>query len=653
MTITSDSELRWSALPPAARFYVSVVMAAGLAGILVVAPRAFPNPALFLFLLLTVCVTSAWKVNLPIGLTSGATLSVSYAADLMALLLLGPRAAVLIAAVGVWAQCSINVRRRYPVYRTAFSVSAEIVTMAATGLVYEALGGTVGPFDVPSLLKPIVGAIAAYFVLNTALVATAIALSIGRSAWDVWRQEFLWSATSFIVAGSAGAMAAVVIDRGEHWKAVLMLAPVYLSYQTYRLFIARLEDQKRHLDAMTGLEQERRELLEREQAARASAEAANRLKDQFLATVSHELRTPMNAILGWADMLRLGTLPESRRDRACEAIFNNATRQARLIDELLDMARIMAGKLQLERTVVDPREIAVAALEIVQIAADAKRIHIELDIHADAGTFYADGSRLQQVLWNLLANAVKFTPEGGTVQLCIGRSGHSGEIVVSDSGIGIPRHFLPSVFEPFRQADASVTREHDGLGLGLAIAKQVVVAHGGTITVESGGEGQGATFTVRLPHAAASRHILTGSGRPVTARPNPPPSLKGLSVLVVDDDPESRDVVAAHLENHDATVLLAASAAEALDLLQAGAVDVLLADLAMPGEDGYSLVRKLRALSSPRAATVPAAALTASARDEDRHDALRAGFQMHLTKPIDAGALVAAVAALGHGAATA
>jgi signal transduction histidine kinase/CheY-like chemotaxis protein len=647
MSISADGDLGWRALPGAARIYVVTVIATGAAVLFVTAPRALPDPALSLFLLLTVCITSAWKVNLPISLTSGATLSVSYAADLMALLLLGPRAAIAIAAVGVWAQCTVNVKRRYPLYRTAFSVAAEVVTMAATGAVYRLLGGSTGPFDVPSLLKPLVAAITVYFVFNTALIATVVGLSSNRSIWRLWRDDFLWSGTSFVVAGTAGAMAAVVVDRGQHWKALLMLAPVYLAYQTYRLVIARLEDQKRHLDEMTRLEAERRELLEREKSARESAEAANRLKDQFLATVSHELRTPMNAILGWADMLRHGTLAESRRDRASEAIFNNATRQARLIDELLDMARIMAGKLQLQPTDVDPREVATAALEIVQFSADAKRIRIDVDLDDDLGVFYADATRLQQVLWNLLANAVKFTPEGGTVRVRISRRGEWGEIVVTDSGIGIPRDFLPSVFEPFRQADGTVTREHDGLGLGLAIVKQVVVAHGGTITVDSAGQGHGATFTVRLPMTDSRRTAARGDARRAPHVPRAT-SLKGLAVLVVDDDGESREVIAAHLENSHARVMTAGSAAEALDVLQRQRVDVLLADLAMPGEDGFSLLRKLRSLPSPRAAAVPAAALTAFARDEDRLEALQAGFQMHLAKPIEAAALVSAVAALGQ-----
>ena len=292
-----------------------------------------------------------------------------------------------------------------------------------------------------------------------------------------------WSATSFIVAGSAGAIAAFVISR-----------------------VARLEDRKQHtieirrlLDEMIRLQQGREELVDREQAARASAEAANRLKDQFLATVSHELRTPLSAILGWSEMLRSGMLADERRDRACEAIFNNARRQAQLIDELLDMARIMSGKLTLARTAVHPRDIIAGALETVQPAAEAKRIQIWVDIDPQVDAFDGDAARLRQVLWNLLSNAVKFTPAAGTVKVRVRREGTAGEITVTDSGPGIPRDFVPSVFEPFRQADGSRTRLHGGLGLGLAIVRHLVEAHSGSVEVDSAGEGQGATFTVRLP----------------------------------------------------------------------------------------------------------------------------------------------------------
>jgi len=637
----------WRRLPRPARAHVAIVTLAGLAVLAASFPRTPPPWGLFLFSLAASCVTSAWKINLPIPLSSGSTLSMSYAADLMALLLLGPRPAIVIAVCGVWTQCTINVKRRYPLYRTAFSMSAEAITMAATGIVYQTLGGSVTS-GIVAMAEPIVASIATYFCINTGLVAGAIATSTRRRVWIVWREDFLWSAASFMAAGSSGAAAAIVIARGQHWAALLFAAPVYLVYWTYRLFVVRLEEEKRHLAEMTRLEQARAELLEREQAARASAESANRLKDQFLATVSHELRTPLSAILGWADMLQSGRLSPEKRERACEAIFNNAKRQAQLIDELLDVARIISGKLRLERTAVDPREIVNGALETVQPAAEAKGIRIDVAIDPAVGAFHGDGPRLQQVLWNLLSNAVKFTPDGGTVSVTVRLSGKAGEIVVRDSGAGIPGDFLPSVFEPFRQADASRTRRHGGLGLGLAIVRQLVEAHGGAVRVDSAGEGQGATFSVRLP-IVALKHRRDGD---VSAQiPTPAPTtaaLTGLSVLVVDDDDESRCVVATYLESHGAAVLTAQSASEALAILQRDQVDVLLADVAMPDEDGYSLVRKLRALQAARASTIPAAALTAFARDEDRQEALEAGFQLHLTKPIDAGALVAAVAMLGH-----
>jgi signal transduction histidine kinase/ActR/RegA family two-component response regulator len=444
-----------------------------------------------------------------------------------------------------------------------------------------------------------------------------------------------------------------------------MVAPVYLTYRTYQLFVGRLEDQKRHeralaeekerlavtLAEMTRLEEMRHLLLEREHAARASAEQANRLKDQFLAMVSHELRTPLNAILGWADMLRSGGLEAARRDRAYRAIHHSAKRQAQLIDELLDVARIMSGKLKLERTAVDLRDIVRGALEVVQPAADAKRITIAVDADPAIGAIHGDGPRIQQIAWNLLSNAVKFTPEGGAVHVRLRPTGGGAEMVVTDSGEGIPPDFLPSVFEPFRQADGSTTRPHGGLGLGLSIVKHLVEAHGGTVNAASGGEGRGATFTVQLPVAAVSADLPRPTAPEPATLPSEPAdlmaSLTGISVLVVDDDDESREVVAAHLEGHHARVLTAASAAEALDLLQRKHVDVLLADVAMPGEDGYALIRKLRALNGSSVALIPAAALTAFARDEDRQRAFQAGFQRHLTKPIDARALVAAVTTLG------
>jgi len=347
-------------------------------------------------------------------------------------------------------------------------------------------------------------------------------------------------------------------------------------------------------------------------------------------------------------MLRNGTLDESRRGRAVHAIYDSARRQAELIEELLDIARIMGGRLKLERSTIDLRDIVGAAIEVVQPAAEAKRIQIAVDNPETALPFYGDSARLQQVTWNLLTNAVKFTPEGGQVGVAVRRRNDGIRIVVTDSGPGIPEDFLPSVFEPFRQADASSTRRHGGLGLGLAIAKHLVEAHGGRIEVENNGTACGTTFTVRLPGTGAparERHerrdaVLAGSD-PVSA------SLGGISVLVVDDDEQSREVVATYLTMHGAKVLTADSAAQAFETLHREHADVLLADIAMPDEDGYSLIRRIRATGPSNFAYIPAAALTAFARDEDRQHAMDAGFQMHLPKPVDLRSLVDAVAVLG------
>jgi signal transduction histidine kinase/ActR/RegA family two-component response regulator len=601
----------------------------------------------------------------------------------MSLLLLGPRPAVLIAMAGAWTQCTYRAKRPYPRHRTVFSVAAEGLTMIATGAVYLAAGGGAGPFDLATLAKPLVGSMAAYFVVNTGLVAGAIALSTGRGFLTVWLDDFLWSGPSYLVAGTAGALTAVILDRGELWTAMVMLVPpIYLTHRTYGLFIGRLEDQKQHIaetrrlhdetiealnqarraekaladekerlavvvSDMKRLEEMRQTLLEREQSARESAEEANRLKDQFLAVVSHELRTPLTAILGWAEMLRSGKIQDGRRDRALQAILDSAKRQSGLVEELLDVARIMSGKLGLDQSVVDFEEVVRGALQVVQPMAEVKQIEVSLEADSSGASVYGDGSRLQQIAWNLLSNAIKFTPERGTVRVCLRRAGRSIELVVTDTGAGISKEFLSSVFAPFSQADASTTRRHGGLGLGLAIVKHLVEAHGGTITASSGGVGRGATFAVRLPVVDAS-HGEDGRGGPSHEQAAVQARLAGISVLVVDDDAGSRDVVTAHLESELAHVLTAESAAQAFELLTREHVDVLLADIAMPEEDGYSLIRRIRALEPRAAASIPAAAFTSCARDEDRQEAFRAGFQLHLVKPLDARSLVDAVLVLGR-----
>jgi signal transduction histidine kinase len=674
---------RWRGLPLVARMYVAGVITGGAVTLTLLFPTTAPDPVLFALLATFACVTSAWKVTLPLPIANGSTLSVSYTANLMALLLLGPRLAMLIAIAGVWTQCVYKPKQPYPAHRTLFSVSTAVLTMAATSVTFSWFEGPYIHLDSFQLARALVPAIATYFVVNTGLIACAIALSSGRPCFGTWREEFLWSGASFMVAGTAGAIAVAIIQRGDQWKAAILIAPIYLTYRTYELFASRLNDQKRHteevqrlhhhtMDAldqareaeraladekerlgvalaeMRNLEHARNHLLEREQVARASAENANRLKDQFLAIVSHELRTPLNAILGWSDILCKDRLDERLRERAVHGIGHSARRQAQLIDDLLDVARITSGKLRLENTFVDLRDTIRDAVEVVQPSAGAKHIALTVPPASPPGEVYGDGARLQQIVVNLLSNAVKFTAAGGDVRVSLRRVGECVELEVADTGKGIAPHFLPWVFEPFRQADGSTTRVHAGLGLGLAIVKTLAQAHRGTVSAHSRGEGLGATFTVRLPVTTAVDRLTV----PRRAFPFAPaaatgqPVLHGVSVLVVDDDEESRDAAVAHLQHSRALVLTASSAAQALELLQRERVDVLLADIGMPGEDGYDLIRKVRAMSASRIASIPAAALTAFASDDDRKQALSAGYQLHLAKPIDTGALLSAVADL-------
>ena len=674
------SRVPWRALPLAAQIYVTLVVALGTIWLAVSVPTTFADPVMFVSLAVFACVTSTWKVNLPIAVANGSTLSVSYAANLTSLLLLGPQHAALIAVAGAITQCRYKAKAEYPIYRTIFSAAAAGITMTATGAVYVLLGGTTPPAAALLVAKPLVGAIGTYFVVNTSLVAAAIALSSSRSFAETWGRDFLWSAASFIVAGTAGALTAMVVQRGDHWIAVVLVAPIYLTYRSYELFAGRLEDQKRHTDEMrrlhtetvaaleqarsaeraladekerlaialadmTRLEESRNQLLVREQTARTAAEDASRLKDQFLAIVSHELRTPLNAVLGWAEMLSRRAVEGPLRERAVRGISEAARRQARLIEDLLDVARIASGKMRLDRTFVDLADVVRDALLIAQPSAAPKQIRLSFESGSWVPKVFGDRVRLEQIASNLISNAVKFTPDSGAVDVRMRRVGDHAELVVSDSGQGIPAEFLPSVFELFRQADGSTTRMHSGLGLGLSIVKSLVEAHNGTVAVHSAGEGLGSTFVVTLPVAVWERSTTaTGAGDTEPARDVP--SLAGVRVLLIDDDEESRDVVAAHLHGCHAAVSTVPSAADGFALLQREHFDVLLADIGMPGEDGYSLIQRIRALCPPGSASIPAAALTAFAREEDRERALRAGYQLHLSKPIDASALVAAVAAL-------
>jgi PAS domain S-box-containing protein len=398
---------------------------------------------------------------------------------------------------------------------------------------------------------------------------------------------------------------------------------------------------------------ERRQALAREKEARMDAEAANRLKDEFLSTLSHELRTPLTAILGWSKLLLEGDTDSIQRVQALKTIARNAQSQTQLINDLLDVSRIITGKLRLDVNPCELQPVIEAAVEGVRPAAEAKAVRLQVLFDPRAGQVLGDPDRLQQIVWNLLSNAIKFTPGGGRVEIRLERIDSHLEIAVSDTGVGIGHDFLPHVFDRFRQADGSTTREHGGLGLGLAIVRHLVELHGGTVRAQSAGEGLGSTFAVTLPLAAAhDRQGLPGSmeRRQSTARGDKSvrvaPSLDGLRVLVVDDESDTRSLVTTMLERCGAEVKAVASAGDALECVESWKPTVMVADIGMPYEDGYALVRKLRSLPKKRGGQTPALALTAYARTEDRVRALSAGYQVHLAKPIDPAELAAAVASL-------
>jgi signal transduction histidine kinase/ActR/RegA family two-component response regulator len=384
-----------------------------------------------------------------------------------------------------------------------------------------------------------------------------------------------------------------------------------------------------------------------EEALRQQAEElsrANRMKDEFLATLSHELRSPLNAILGWARLLGTREFDAATTTRALETIERNAKSQLQLIEDLLDVSRIIRGQLHLNVRPLNLVAVIESAIDAVCPAADAKAIQLQAVFDPMAGQISGDADRLQQVIWNLLTNAIKFTPKGGRVQICLERINAHVEITVSDTGQGISADFLPHVFDRFRQADSSITRTYSGLGLGLAIVRHLVELHGGTVRAESQGEGQGATFIVQLPLLEEVRNEQVKS----EDLENSPLTLDGLRLLVVDDNADARDLYQSLLEEYGAEVTAVASAREGIAALERLQPDVLVSDIGMPNEDGYTLIRQVRALKSERGSQVPAVALTAYAREEDQQAALLAGFQKYLAKPVEPTELVEAIANLAR-----
>lgn len=389
---------------------------------------------------------------------------------------------------------------------------------------------------------------------------------------------------------------------------------------------------------------ERRRAAEARELALQRAEEANRLKDEFVAMISHELRTPLNAVVGWTRLLRSGALPADKVAHALEVIERNAESQVRLVEDLLDLSRIVAGKLRLDVRPVNVGDILRQAVDSVQVAAGARRLTVLTDIEDDLPEMSADPERLQQVFWNLLSNAVKFTPKEGLVSARAFRHGSLVRIEISDDGEGIRSEALPFVFDPFRQAEGGTTRAHGGLGLGLAVVRRLVELHGGSVSAHSDGVGKGATFTIDMPIGplrvqADDQDEMHSAARNSVSRTSLPPLLAGITVLVVDDEPDARELVAMLIDGAGGRSRTAASSAEAMTVLDQESVDAIVSDVGMPDEDGYAFVRRVRALAEPTC-RIPVLALTAYAREQERALALAAGFDAHLSKPITPDELV-------------
>ena len=472
-------------------------------------------------------------------------------------------------------------------------------------------------------------------VLAVSIASLLAALLVGRAARRAISSPILELAENARTVSERSDFGVRAVARGKDEVGVLVA-----TFNEMLDGLQRRDAELRRVQA----ELERR-VEERTQLLR-EAEEANSLKDQFLATLSHELRTPLNAIVGWTALLMQGNLDSATATKAISIVDRNARAQTKLIEDVLDVSRIVSGKLHMAARAVDPGTVVRAAVESVSHAASAKRIRLAVEIDPAAGRVSGDPDRLQQVVWNLLSNAIKFTPNGGAVTVRVAHSDNHVSIEVEDTGAGIAPGFLPHVFERFRQADASTTRAHGGLGLGLAIVRHLVEMHGGTVKVASEGPGKGSTFTVALPVAAEVPALLperASRARDVLAAPD----LKGLFVLVVDDELDGRAFVETALAGHGAEVKGVGSADEAIAALDGRLPDAIVCDIEMPGRDGLDLIRQIRALPT-ETGRIPATALTAHVRPEDRVRSLVAGFQAHLGKPVDPLELASVVESLAR-----
>ncbi|HEX8338533.1 MAG TPA: ATP-binding protein [Pyrinomonadaceae bacterium] len=638
-----------------ARPFMWAVVALGT-GAVVYSAAALPLDRLdsrFLLLGLLVCVGSHGAVRIP--RVSG-RITVSDTLVFLTLLLYGGPAAVMLSALeGVYASLRISRKPLTIFFNAAVLALSTFLTATALRALFGAADLTGNDYTPAALAAIFIMALVQY-AANTGLIAVEKSLKLGERLWPTWKTYYLWTSVTYLAgASAAGATARLVQSVGFY--AVLATLPIiaiiYFTYLTYLKNIevseAHVEELSRYLSELKRGEAEREKILLREQAARAEAEAANRLKDEFLSTLSHELRTPLTSIIGWTNLMRGGQVRGEVQAQALETIERNAKIQSRLIDDLLDLSRIISGKLLLETREVDLDTVVLNSIEVVRPAANAKGIQLTYECEPGGKTISGDSARLQQVAWNLLSNAVKFTPEGGRVGVRLAGEGARVRLSVNDTGRGIPAEFLPHVFDRFRQADSATTRSYGGLGLGLAIVRHLAELHGGEVRAESAGEGQGSTFSVAFPlaQAAAAPCACQPGERPEVALSlNGAEGLAGVRVLVVDDEQDTRRLISTVIAQSGAEVTACASAGEALEKLKTWRPHILMSDIGMPGEDGYALIRQVRALPPERGGRTPAAALTAYARDEDRGRALAAGYQLHIAKPFNPHELLAAVSDL-------
>ena len=615
--------------------------------------------ARFFFLCLMVIASSL--IAIPIPRVSG-RITVADTFVFLGMIIYGGPAAILLSALEGIAVTMMIISKKPRIYlfNSAILATSTFFTATVLYLIFgppPALVPPDGTWDKFFMAICVMGFV--QYIANTTLISIEKAPKIKESIWHTWRTYYLWTSVTYFAGASAAGIIAILM-KTYGFYAIIATVPIILiicfTYQTYlknlEASLAQTEAARLHVEELSKYigelqrsEEARGQLLGRAERARAEAEAANRIKDEFLATLSHELRTPLTSLLGWSSVLREAKRDEKVLNQGLEAIDRNARVQAQLIDDLLDVSRIVSGKLNLDVRPLDISSVTRAAINVVRPAADAKGIKLDYWAKPGLGAISADSARLQQIIWNLLSNAVKFTPHGGQIFVRLDQDGSDARISVKDTGQGIDPEFLPRVFDRFRQADSSTTRSFGGLGLGLAIVRHLVELHGGTVSAHSDGVNKGATFSATFPLIAerAEAVAISQSGEMTALEFH---SLDGLRVLLVDDEAEAREILSTVITRTGAEVKTCKSAGEALSKLVEWKPDVILSDIAMPDEDGYSFINKVRSLPREKGGETPAAALTAYARDVDRRQALAAGYQMHIAKPIGAGQLVTMIARL-------